>query len=131
MSMHVLTAVLSVVVASSSFAREAPSQKRQPSNQAEVQAQSLDPEISSEQLRAAGFKVSGPIRLNEIPQPKSRDSYFAKAGLQEAVAGMDQFDKDILFMRASRYTAERLTATYKKLPKAGLLRLQSLVMRAQ
>ena len=101
--------------------------KRAPTSQTRVQAQSLDASLTEQQLKEAGFETSRPIQLNEIPDPVIRDQYFERAGLSVSIVKLDQFDRDILFMRARRYSSQRLATTYKKLPAPALLRLQKLL----
>lgn len=105
--------------------------KRKPNNEGGMQATSLDPAITDEQLRAVGYTPSVPVQANEIPNPQVRDAIFDRAGFSPYVVKLDQFDRDILFMRAARYSPDKLAGTYKRIPRAALQKLQVEIANAK
>jgi hypothetical protein len=60
----------------------------------------------------------------DAPAPEARDQIFAKiSGLEAVVARMDALDKDLLFIRAKNYTADKLRAAYPKVDPRVLAEL--------
>lgn len=91
----------------------------------------VDADVQIEGLDKEHFKVVnglGPeTKINRTPNPAQIESYFKEAGLDKEVANLDQFDKDFLYRKATKYSIERLVKSYPEISEEKLKKLKALV----
>ena len=69
-------------------------------------------------------------RPDALPNKSEREGAFAKVkGLDQSIAGMDELDRDVLYVRAKTKKLSELKALYPKIPGQQLARLQKTVAR--
>lgn len=111
--------------------KPAATKTRKPTQAGEVQVVPVSPDIDPTGYEEEGFSVlrpSDPSSPGEIPHPNVRDALFEKAGLTaQDLAGWDALDKDMLYLRARRYSVDELAALYPSISRKKLEKLRKLV----
>ena len=65
-------------------------------------------------------------RPDALPNKSEREGAFAKVkGLDQSIAGMDELDRDVLYVRAKTKKLSELKILYPKIPAVQLSKLQS------
>lgn len=94
----------------------------------------LDRSVSVEALRKQGYRVKSYEQFNASnpwrdPSPSLRDRVFQSARIGVYVSDWDDFDKDVLFLRAQEQKLPFLRSKYPTLPPALLAHLQKMIFR--
>ena len=91
----------------------------------------VDPKVYPPgEFKAKGVK-SSPIperrkRADALPEKRQREAVFARVpGLESEVSGMDELDRDLLFVRAKSYPLKELERIYPKMDPVKLRRLKT------
>lgn len=112
--------------------KPAATKARKPTQAGDVQVVPVSPDIDPSGYEEEGFTVlkpGDPSSPGEIPHPNVRDAIFAKAGLTtNDLAGWDALDKDMLYLRARRYSVDELAALYPAISRKKLDKLRKLVI---
>ena len=97
-----------------------------------VHVDQMDESVPVEQLQGPGIEVHTVAEQKKnnswsLPIVKEREDAFAIAKLDEELKDLDQYDRDMLYLRAKNSNYDALVAQYAHLPKEKLKVLASLL----
>lgn len=70
------------------------------------------------------------VQANELPKRSKRVQVFEQAGLHQELDGLDELDRDLLYIRAKTAELAVLMRAYPKMPREKLEKLRTLILQS-